>query len=353
MIIITEREIAECTKQMFLDCGDEIISKHDPTSGERNFSLCIIEQCVALLDREEINDERLIIYAKSMIAVSNQEMNEYNVFLNSVYKDKKVLEKAHEGTKLTADERRLIHEMMLSNLGEYTMKSDDQLCCYTAMKAFLVGLYCILLNESKCDRIGHVDLIVDLDDELHSIKVFEADDESDVLIVEWHSTNKINSMYKLYETTYPGLEKESILDLVSADVIEEDYYFNDERFTIAPSILMKQYLSIIEKEVNLIITLSGFGNKDGSHIKWYDMKNRVRKKSIDIEYLPFKLHESLDALYLFRNGTMHGETNITCSDYEVLLKYKNDGLFKGLSIKKLQLLGKTMHPTVDEISKYF
>jgi len=28
-------------------------------------------------------------------------------------------------------------------------------------------------------------------------------------------------------------------------------------------------------------------------------------------------------------------------------------LFKGLSIKKLQLLGKTMHPTVDEISKYF
>jgi len=61
------------------------------------------------------------------------------------------------------------------------------------------------INESKYDRIGHVDLIVDLDDELHSIKFFETENESDIIIVEWYSTNKINSMYMLYKNTYSGL----------------------------------------------------------------------------------------------------------------------------------------------------
>ncbi len=56
MIIITEREIAEYTKGMFVDCGDEIICKHNPTNGEKDFLLCMIEQCVALLDREKINE---------------------------------------------------------------------------------------------------------------------------------------------------------------------------------------------------------------------------------------------------------------------------------------------------------
>lgn len=54
----------------------------------------------------------------------------------------------------------------------------------------------------------------------------------------------------LYKNQYSGLDKASILDLVAADVIEEDYYFKDERFSIAPSILTKQYCSIIEHEVN-------------------------------------------------------------------------------------------------------
>mgnify|MGYP000264334943 FL=1 len=149
-----------------------------------------------------------------------------------------------------------------------------------------------------------------------------------------------------------GLTNASILDLVSADVIEEEYYLKDERFTIAPSILMKQYLSIIEREVNEIIVLSGFNPNPDQHLNWYDMKNRVRKRGIDIDYLPYKLHEALDDLYPFRNHSMHGETDITKEDYLILCKYKNQELFKGLSVKKLELTNTVLHPTVDEIAEY-
>ena len=53
-----------------------------------------------------------------------------------------------------------------------------------------------------------------------------------------------------------------------------------------------QYLSIIEREVNEIIVLSGFNPNPDQHLNWYDMKNRVRKRGIDIDYLPYKLHEA-------------------------------------------------------------
>jgi hypothetical protein len=82
------------------------------------------------------------------------------------------------------------------------------------------------------------------------------------------------------------------------------------------------------------------------------MKNYVRKRGINIDYLPFKLHEALDDLYQFRNTSMHGETDISNDDYEILLKYKNQSFFKGLSVKKLELQDIILHPTVDEIGEY-
>ena len=63
------------------------------------------------------------------------------------------------------------------------------------------------------------------------------------------------------------------------------------------------------------------------------MKNLVRKRGINIDFLPYKLYEPLDELYQFRNSSMHGETDISKEDYEILCKYKNQELFKGLSIK--------------------
>lgn len=351
MIIITESEIEEYTKNIFYNCRDEIIGKHNPTHGEKDFVLCMIEQCLGLLEREKIDDQRLIIFTNSMISLANEPIKEYDVFLDMIYNDPIVKEQAHKGKLLSYIDRKILDEMMQSNLAEYLMKGEYQNCCYTAMKTFLIALYCLLVKEIDVN-IKSIDLIADLDDELQTIQAFEGEAKSNFILVRWHSTNKINSMYTLYKSQYVGLEPESILDLVSADVIEEDYYFKDKRFTIAPSMLMKQYLAIIEREINLIIRLSGLGDPDGKHLEWYDMKNRVRKRGINIEYLPFKLYKALDDLYKYRNGTMHGKIDITCDDYEVLLKYKRDGLFNGLSIKKLELSGKTIHPTVDEIGVY-
>jgi hypothetical protein len=76
-------------------------------------------------------------------------------------------------------------------------------------------------------------MIANLDDELESIQLYESPSPVDIIIVDWHSSNKINSIYMLYKNQYAGLDKASILDLVSADVIEEDYYYKDERFSIA------------------------------------------------------------------------------------------------------------------------
>ena len=45
-------------------------------------------------------------------------------------------------------------------------------------------------------------------------------------------------------------------------------------------------------------------------------------------------------------------TDITKEDYELLCKYKNQELFKGLSVKKLELTNTVLHPTVDEIAEY-
>lgn len=80
------------------------------------------------------------------------------------------------------------------------------------------------------------------------------------------------------------------------------------------------------------------------------MKNRVCKKGVDIDYLPYKLHEALDNLYQFINHSMHGGTDITKEDYSILSKYKNKELFKSISVKKLELINTVLYPTVDEIA---
>ena len=248
-------------------------------------------------------------------------------------------------------ERSVLHELIQSNYHEYLMKSDFVSCCYTAMNAFLTTAYCIV-SEGLNQYISNIDITVDIYDTVIEITLTLVETKPDVIFVDWHSINKINDLYMLYLTQYPGLEKSSILDLVSADVIEKEYYTKDERFTIAPSILMKQYLSIIEREVNNIIQLSKLPNTENKHYNWYDMKNFVKKRGIELEYVPFRLYKALDALYKFRNESMHGETDITNEDYEILLSYKNQNLFMGLSVKLLALKGIVIHPTVDEIGKY-
>lgn len=347
MKIITEREIIHYTNRAYIDDGTNIIGMHDPTDGEVSFSLCVIEQLLGLLNRSSKNDENIINHTSILLNLSNEESEEYSDFLTHMY-DNNTKNNSLNKERLAQNQRKIIKEFATTLLGEYLLKSDEQSCCYTAMNAFLIGLYCILVSKIDFEP-EHIDLIADLDDRLTEIKIFKSRGSTNHLLINWYSANRIESMYMLYKTQYSGLEDESILDLVSADVIEEEYYFNDERFTIAPSLLMKQYLAIIERETNIIITLSGHGNPNNSHLNWYDMKNRVRKRGIDLGFISCKFHEVLDDLYVFRNDTMHGKTNITTENYKVLTKHKNDGLFKALSMKKLELKGIQLHPTVDEI----
>lgn len=149
MVIITEREIEEYTRIMFYDDADEIVGKHSPINGEKDFVLCMIEQVLGLIEREAIDDARVITYTQSMISVAQDEMKEYSVFLDMIFKDPKIKDRAFKGNRLTPNERKVLKEMMKSNLGEYLLKSDDQLCCYTAIKAFFDR---VILHINKRNR---------------------------------------------------------------------------------------------------------------------------------------------------------------------------------------------------------
>lgn len=193
-------------------------------------------------------------------------------FLKYMSPSLSITQRALSLPQLTTYERKLLHELMMSNYNEYLMKSDFVKCCYSAMNAFLITAYCIVSKGIEKD-ISTIDITVDIYDTVQNISLTPNTDNSNFVYVDWHSINRINDLYMLYKTQYCGLTNASILDLVSADVIEEEYYLKDERFTIAPSILMKQYLSIIEREVNEIIVLSGFNPNPDQHLNWYDMKN--------------------------------------------------------------------------------
>lgn len=61
------------------------------------------------------------------------------------------------------------------------------------MKVFLVTMYC-LLQKNISFHIDKVEMIVDIDDSLLTINVFEGKVDTTPIIVDWHSTNKINSI---------------------------------------------------------------------------------------------------------------------------------------------------------------
>lgn len=349
-IIIEENEISQYTQRLFTISSSQIIGKTNPFKGERAFVLCSLEQIIGLLSLDNKNDKMIIQHTKNLLHASHN-IQEYRRFLEVMAPTPLIIKQAMALPQLTTSERKIIYELLSCNYNEYLMKSDNISCCYSAMKAFSITAYCIIAKGFS-ENISNIDITVDIYDTVQCISLKINTIDSDSIIIDWHSTNKINDLYMLYKTQYCGLSNSSILDLVSADVIEEEYYLKDERFTIAPSILMKQYLSIIEREVNDIIQLSNLENTPTKHLNWYDMKNFVRKRGININYLPYKLHEALDSLYPLRNKSMHGEVDITKSDYEILCKYKNRELFKGLSVKKLELTNTILHLTIDEIADY-
>lgn len=349
-MIIPYSEIKEIIKGCYIDDGEEILVKHSVYKGEREFALVLIERCMGLLRKEPINDRFIVQYLQGLLALTTPENNHYEAFLNRFVSEVELKEKAMRGEKLSAIDIAVIRELMQTNMAEYTMKGEYESCCYAAMLAFFQTAFCILEKRVE-GYIKHIDMIADLDDELESIQLYEDSEPTDVIIVDWHSSNKINSIYMLYKNQYSGLDKSSILDLVSADVIEEDYYYKDERFSIAPSILTKQYCAIIEHEVNEIIQLLNLQNNPGKHLMWKAMKKYVKDNDIDIVATDFSLLEVLEDLYDLRNKGAHGDV-ITKEEYKTISHYKNLGLFMGISIEKLRLKNGKISPTINELQEY-
>ncbi|MCI9414531.1 MAG: hypothetical protein HFJ79_05050 [Clostridiales bacterium] len=349
-MIIPYNEIKEILKGSYIDDGEDILVKHSVYKGEREFAFVLIEKCMGLLSKEPVNDKLIVQYLQGLLSLTTPENKHYEVFLNTCVPETSLKGKALAGEKLSLIEIAVIRELMQSNMAEYTMKGEYQRCCYAAMLAFFQTAYCML--EKKLGvYIKHIDMIANLDDMLESIQLYETSEPTDVIIVDWHSNNKINSIYLLYKNQYSGLDNASVLDLVAADVIEEDYYYKDERFSIAPSILTKQYCAIIEHEINEIIQLLNFSNKPPKHLMWRKMKQYVKDNNIDLEATDFSLLEVLEDLYDLRNKGAHGDV-ITKDEYKIVSKYKNLGLFNGISIEKLRLKNGKISPTIDELKEY-
>lgn len=349
-MIIPYSEIQEILKDCYVNDGEKLRVKHPVYNGEREFAIAQIEMCMGLLSKDPINDKFIVQYLQGLLSLTNPQNNYYEAFLNIFIEDDSLKRKALSGEKLSESEIAIIKELMQTNMAEYTMKGEYQQCCYAAMLAFFQTAYCILEKRIKF-HVKHIDMIADLDDELESIQLYESSEPTDVIIVDWHSSNKINSIYMLYKNQYSGLDKSSILDLVSADVIEEDYYYKDERFSIAPSILTKQYCAIIEHEVNEIIQLRNLPNKPQKHLMWRKMKEYVKNNNIDLEATNFSLSDVLEDLYDLRNKGAHGDV-ITKDEYKIISQYKNLGLFDGISIEKLRLKNGKISPTIDELNEY-
>ena len=137
MLTITYNEIKERCRGLYWDDG-QIVTKHNVYKGEKEFAKCIIANILALLERDNIKDDFIISYLQLLIGLSNKDSKQYKEFLNIMGTEKDTIVTALEGEKLSIYERKLLGELMLSNLSEYTMKGDYQKCCYSAMKVFFI-----------------------------------------------------------------------------------------------------------------------------------------------------------------------------------------------------------------------
>lgn len=63
------------------------------------------------------------------------------------------------------------------------------------------------------------------------------------------------------------------------------------------------------------------------------------------------MSEALEDLHDLRNKGAHGDV-ITKDEYKIISRYKDKGIFQGISIEKLRIKNGKIHPTIDEISEY-
>jgi hypothetical protein len=205
-----------------------------------------------------------------------------------------------------------------------------------------------VLIEEIYKYVSGISMVVNTDGYLDKWRLDYSEEKREHIWFDWKSSDKIDHYITIYDVNCSGLSRNSKLELASADAYEADY-IKTEKSLGSYGILVKQYCGVIEQEINSLLMLSGSSDE---HMMWGKLKERVRKKDIQLTGAWFDLYKMLDEIQKIRNLAMHGE-EVSEKEFDILRKYRDRQLFEFISWTKLELEGIKHHPTVDEISEKF
>jgi len=342
---------------LFLDTTKGIVPRHNYLTGSKNYALATLEQLIGFLDRSQINDDMVRFLCSSLLNLTQQGEPQYykvicDIFETTGYYDERasdVIEQVKNkfsGMVLSIPETAVLQEISTMNLNEYLMKSDYEKCDYEAMRTLSMLAYQIIL-QGLDKYIDSIKVLISTNGEIVSWDYSYDDEQPENIWIEWISLDKIDHYYSIYKVHCCALKEESILDLASADAVEEQFTKDDKR-VLSYNMLTKQYCGVIEQEVNEIIQLYNLPGMPTKHLMWSDMRKYIKNNNIELIAGLFTLNEMLDDLYELRNLSSHGE-KISKEQYERMKYYKNRQLFEFLSWTKLNLKGEKIEPTVDSM----
>jgi hypothetical protein len=352
--MISWEPLNEQVEDIYYDDGKHIIPKHNFLTGSRNYVLATLEQLIGQLERTEKNDSMIIFLSSSILNLIKNGDSEYYRVIEEVGESTGAyddfgeiianIERKFSKNILNNSEKQVLDELIPMNLSEYSFKSDYEKCDYQAMKIITTLTYKLLLDGIK-RNVSEIEIYVDTDSKLISWNLSYG--SSNVIWLEWIALDKIDHYLTIYEVHCSGLKKSSMLELASADMIEEEYT-KKERREISYSLLVKQYCGVIEQEINEIIQLKNTNNKPAKNLMWKDLKEYVRKNGIELVAGDFALTDLLYDLHQIRNLASHGEP-INREQYTILKKYKDKQLFEFISWTKLDLMEIRIEPTVEQM----
>ncbi|MCB2295668.1 hypothetical protein LGK95_19515 [Clostridium algoriphilum] len=356
--MITWEPINKKIDGIYLDSNNMIVPRHNYLTGSKNYALATLEQLIGHLSRKNINDNMVRFLSTSLLELTEKGESRYYEVIKEVFdmtgsyeeKSDDVIEQVKvkfSKNTLTLPENVVLNEISSMNYNEYLFKSDYEKCDYAAMKTLSMLAYQIILQGLQ-KYIDSVEIFVATNGEISSWEYSYSDEQSEHIWFKWTSLDKIDYYYSIYEVHCCGLKEDSMLDLASADAVEEQFTTGHNRI-LSYNMLAKQYCGVIEQEINEIIQLVDSRNKPRKHLMWYEMMMYVRKHNIELISGLFTLNEMLENLYETRNLSSHGE-KISKENYDKIKYYKGHQLFELLSWTKLELKGEIIEPSVDSMS---
>lgn len=340
--------------------GNKIIPKSNFLNGIRSYAVASLEHLIGLLQQKNKNDDLIIYLSRAVITLIENGNKFYFRTIREIdssfnlYDDVEELigeiEIEFRNNILSEQEKVVLLELMSMNLAEYTFKSDNVKMDYAAMQTISELAYEVL-KVGLQDFTFCLTMKVDTDGVLKKWKADIRDKKYDNIHVEWIAMDKIDHFNTIYETQYNGLSENSKLELASADAYRKEY-IETEKTIGSYSMLVKQYCGVIEQELNSMIFLMDPTDGQKKHLMWDALKKYIKKNDIQLLNTPFDLSNMLYDLHYIRNLAMHGEI-VSEDKFKVFEKYKDMQLFEHISWTKLELMGQTFSPTVDELISKF